>query len=342
MDVLDAALDDLAWASVDLKNGLSNHGPMTVDALVRLGRADVVSRWLADYQRELAPEPPLGTAIPREERAGRVGDGQSADWLATYRSDLATRPWARVLSQSAHLLLPGLWSEAGHGIIRTAHGVRMLEDGVSRQRVDELARGLAVWATGWKRWPGNPTLEGPLTFPAAYAALFDIPNPSTPSWNITSTLAGIDAEPTASLFVAAVEALGVTAPPARAISTFTAAAARLELANGDHGVIGLIHALTLPAALRLLLPYLDDGQTRVGLAAAWSCLAVLSVGYGVNGSGPANLDSTLTREQLVDAAIANGDAHAIKMTEACLREYAINADGAYLEAAADACRRIDW
>jgi len=342
VDVLDAALDELAWASPDLENGLSNHGPMASDALVRLGRSDLVLRWVADYQSELAPEPSPGTAIPRDDRDARLGDGQIADWLATYRGHLAARPWERVLSESVTILLPGLWSEAGHGLIRTAHAVRMLDDGVGPQRVDELARGLAVWATGWKRWPGNPTLDGSLEFPAAYAGVLAIPRFSTAGFNITETLGGIDDEPTASQFAAAVESLGLGADPGAAISAFTAAAARLEIANGAHDVIALVHSLTLPAALRLLLPRLDTGQVRAGLAAAWSSLAALAAGYGVEGPGPAVVETALTPEAVVAMAIDNFDEHAIKMAEACLREYAITPDGAYLEAAADVSRRIDW
>ena len=39
------------------------------------------------------------------------------------------------------------------------------------------------------------------------------------------------------------------------------------------------------------------------------------------------------REALVDRALATGDEHAIKFTEACLREHAVNPKPIYLEAA---------
>jgi hypothetical protein len=38
-------------------------------------------------------------------------------------------------------------------------------------------------------------------------------------------------------------------------------------------------------------------------------------------------------EDLIERAIKNGDEHAIKFTEACLREYALNPKLVYLEAA---------
>ena len=40
-------------------------------------------------------------------------------------------------------------------------------------------------------------------------------------------------------------------------------------------------------------------------------------------------------EDLIDSAVATGDEHAIKFTEACLREHALNPKPVYLAAARD-------
>jgi len=40
-----------------------------------------------------------------------------------------------------------------------------------------------------------------------------------------------------------------------------------------------------------------------------------------------------SRDALIDMAVANGDEHVIKFTEACLREYNLNPSPAYLAAA---------
>jgi hypothetical protein len=39
---------------------------------------------------------------------------------------------------------------------------------------------------------------------------------------------------------------------------------------------------------------------------------------------------------LIDRAVANADEHAIKFCEACIREWLLNPDGAYLDACAHA------
>ena len=43
---------------------------------------------------------------------------------------------------------------------------------------------------------------------------------------------------------------------------------------------------------------------------------------------------------LIDRAVATGDEHAIKLTEACLREHAQRPDPVYLQAAEVGVRRI--
>jgi len=45
--VLDEALEVLASAGPDLRNGMSNHAPMAVEALCALGRSDAALPWLA-------------------------------------------------------------------------------------------------------------------------------------------------------------------------------------------------------------------------------------------------------------------------------------------------------
>ena len=50
-EVLDEGLSRLAVTGPEFRGGLSNHGPMAAEALVRLGRADAVEHWLDGYLR---------------------------------------------------------------------------------------------------------------------------------------------------------------------------------------------------------------------------------------------------------------------------------------------------
>ncbi len=53
---------------------------------------------------------------------------------------------------------------------------------------------------------------------------------------------------------------------------------------------------------------------------------------------PRHVSSSI--DELVDRAIANADEHAIKFTEACIHEYALNPKPVYLAAAAHAIERL--
>ncbi|HEY4228553.1 MAG TPA: hypothetical protein VGO79_00205, partial [Thermoanaerobaculia bacterium] len=64
-----------------------------------------------------------------------------------------------------------------------------------------------------------------------------------------------------------------------------------------------------------------------------------SASGGVVGA-PASPDAAGSFDDLIDRAIAARDEHAIKFTEACRREQALNANPAYLAAARDAVSRL--
>jgi hypothetical protein len=67
---------------------------------------------------------------------------------------------------------------------------------------------------------------------------------------------------------------------------------------------------------------------------------VYAASGGIPGTPSAALDPRASRDDLIDRALATGDEHAIKFTEACFREYALNPKPVYLEAARDAVNRL--
>lgn len=57
--LLDVVYQRMRGTGPEYQGWLSNHGPMAADALIRMGRADVVDRWVDGYlgQLEDAPRP---------------------------------------------------------------------------------------------------------------------------------------------------------------------------------------------------------------------------------------------------------------------------------------------
>jgi hypothetical protein len=92
--VLDEGLSRLAATGPEFRGGLSNHGPMASEALVRLGRADAVESWLDGYLPRLddAPKPSLRvTGETWREALGQLD--RVADWQAYFRAQLSEDPW---------------------------------------------------------------------------------------------------------------------------------------------------------------------------------------------------------------------------------------------------------
>ena len=72
----------------------------------------------------------------------------------------------------------------------------------------------------------------------------------------------------------------------------------------------------------------------------WQAGAAL---YSIAGTGSVNKPihpSEIKQADLIERAVATKEEHAIKFTEACLREYALNQNQSYLQAASDSLNRL--
>ncbi len=71
-----------------------------------------------------------------------------------------------------------------------------------------------------------------------------------------------------------------------------------------------------------------------------ACASFSSSAGGKIAPPPLGWRNLPSREDLTDRAIATGDEHAIKFTEACFREYALNPKPVYILAAVDGVSRL--
>ena len=148
-DAVNGALDRLRPTGFYIDDLFANHAPMAAEALARLGYCDEVDGWLDANieQRNYGPLPDPSTPIDDWRTA--LGDrSRGGDWVELFRTELAGMGWRQVLQTWWPRLLPGCAGSLTHGLIRTAHAVRSLSVGGSTDlQIDELARGLAFWAT---------------------------------------------------------------------------------------------------------------------------------------------------------------------------------------------------
>lgn len=315
-------LDGCAAYAPEFGHGLSNHLPMTLVALHRLGAADArLEAFAARYAVRLEPAPPAepwpaGAAWPP-----RLGQLQA--WPA-YRSLFAE--WVDqegavdVLGQVLPQLVQGAGAAAFHGLIRTAYAAR----GGHRA---ELADALAYWACRHLRL-------GPMDNPQA----------------------GTEAEPSTDDPVRLLRELKACASPAALIfermrdasldGQVNRVAARLYVDAGTlqrlaraaafayarSGNFVALHLVTGTHAMRVLSNFFDEPLTAC--AWFWQAYAHAVAAAGLQ-SAPA-AGRLLPWSAIVERAVASDDEHVIKLVDSCREEekaYARRGETLWREAA---------
>ncbi len=105
---LDEVYERLAKTGPEFEGWLSNHGPMAADALMRIGRAELVDGWLAGYTSRLEPPPQGRWRIREDDWREALGDpSRLGDWTAFFLWQVEERPWQELLADWWQRLLPG-------------------------------------------------------------------------------------------------------------------------------------------------------------------------------------------------------------------------------------------
>jgi hypothetical protein len=332
---LDDALETLAPYGIELRNGNSNHAPMVAETLCALGRPEAVMPWITRYRERMLPRPGAGARIRREDWHTALGQRERfADWSAFFGEELQEGPWREVLDHWMGRLAPGFCAAATHGVIRVGHAARGLVDSETPQRLRELADAFASWATTYQELPAaEHVTNGTMTPREAITKIAVVP-PDRRSYagNITASLAMLDDFPE---FARSIGLIDTGGELARLVSELTEVFARVYLANAHdiRTTIAFIHAVTSPAALGNIAPQVSERTARMALRYAWQSGCGL---YACFGGATAMAEDIEPREgdedELVDRAIAHGDEHVIKFTEACLHRHGLAPSPGYLAA----------
>jgi hypothetical protein len=337
---MDEALERLRGTSPEVAGGGDpNHGPMAAEALVALGRDDVVANWVDRYRQRLDVMPAATSPITADTwREALGGIGRFADWTAFFRAQLAEAPWRDVFADWIGRLLPGAISAGQHGLIRTAHAIRALDDVETPLRVEELGVALAYWAAYYRDLPGIPRFAGALDFEHALGQVPRImrgqPQRGMPREFV---LRVIDLQPE---FTAAVNRAIEPESVEDALSALTEAGARLYLSDAARHPLVLLHTVTGPAALRLLLPHLPAALHKTALAYVWQAVAAMTAMYADGSDADRDEPVSPPQSEIVERSIETDDPHAIKFVEACIREFCRNPRSVYLAAAHDWATRL--
>ncbi len=337
---LDEVLERFATTGPEFGPGLSNHGPMAAEALATMGRGDVVARWSDWYARRLAEHPEARNAIDASSWREALGDLQRAgDWIAFFDREVRERPWLELLETWVARLAPGIMAGATHGMLRTAHAVRTLDAGDSAPRLHEFAEGLGYWAARYQELPTVEAERGTMSVREALARVERVDSSRRAYGLIFDAVKVIDPD----TFGPVVGYVAVDGDADAFVSDLTRTFVRHYLVNAQRAGISFIHCVTAPSALRTLAPHLSDSTRQAAMRYAWqACASIYAAHADVAPDDVPLVDEAVEFDagDLIEQAVSGRDEHAIKFTEACLKEHRITGDPAFVVAAQDVVVRL--
>jgi hypothetical protein len=309
-------------------HGMTNHGPMAAEVMVRRGLEIDVDRWLDRYVRRLAELPATDVGIRPDEWRSALGDARRLpDWTAYFQRELRERPWPTVLVQWWPRLLPGIVAGSTHGVIRVGHAVRTLQAGVDGcppaiETLDELAHGLAFWAARYRELAGVVAPAGGL---GAGEALPGVARLHDQSGFIAHRLDRLERSSEWAPSLRALRPAAATEQVPAALDSLVDAGVAAYLGLGHGSPVLLVHAATAPNAVRHVLPSLPADQWAPSLTAAWAAAAAVVATYAPPLPAPAadvvHAVRRPTREDALQQAAEHGDEHVLKFADTAVEAY---------------------
>jgi hypothetical protein len=319
---LDAVLAAHAGALPEAAGRGASHYPMAAEALTTLGHEHTIpgawQRGAAAYAGHVPRRLPIPTNATTAEVTAALGDhDRFGDWLDHFDALLAIEPWRDVVAAWAPQLAPGLSGAVFHGAIRTAHAVRALRARSTAVRHHELAIGLAYWAARYTELPVATTLPAPSfrdelesSPPPHLAADADV------AFGAVMPHLLATAAPLADPFA------GTRTDPYDAIVTIgrDAAVAFLEMLVQERQRIWLLHTVTAPAAIALLLPEVDATGAHRLVAHTRQAVVAMFHTFGAPFTRRASVRSSPPPwPELIARAANSNSVHTIKLVEALHR-----------------------
>ena len=304
------------------RGGLASHHPMAIAALDAMGATPAdLDAFEAHYLPQLEPMPTAVVTIQDGDEAAHLGSPRAfPEWLVYFRSAIAREGADTVLRRWVDRLIPAVAGGAFHGAIRTAFAVES-------EAEDELAHGLAYWASAYATLAQPAEPSGTRSAYEVLAAIAADPahaGKRLPGNGIISRAVAAARLPEFAGHVASLD------PEELALDAIARAVLRAYAGSGD---FSLLHCVTGVHAFRVLGPYASD--SGAALQDLWPAVVAVFIGTGappVDGWGLKG-DDTLDWPAIHARAVEREDEHDIKFAYSCWREWQHRGDDLYRRAA---------
>ena len=315
---LDRLLEAHAEVLPEAVGAGANHYPMAAEALEALGYEDAIEdSWRQGADGYAGELPRVGPIEGTEDALGSYD--RFGDWLDFFRAALARAPWRSVVAVWAPRLAPGIAGATFHGVIRSAHAARALRRRESGARRNELAAGLAYWAARYTELPAREGSRGERG--SLRATLEQLEHPwlddatDVDFFSVLERLTAVSLAPPVSL-----EEREATPRAELDLLVREAAGAFLEMLVLERQRIWLLHTVTGPAAVDLLLPEVDRAGARKLVEYARQAVVALYAAYGAPYRAGAHVrDAPGEWPTLTRRAAESRSVHTIKLIEALAR-----------------------
>ncbi len=330
-DTLSELLEHQRRFHPEYRGGLSNHLPMALVALERMGApAERLRHYARLYERRLEAAPEGGKVLTPDEWRRHLGRrARYADFLASFRHLMAEAGWARMLGEALPELMPGCAAAAFHPLIRLGFAIEAEEP-------EEMAIALAYWAARFL--PLGPAPDGGTRPVSKDPELLLARLREDPAFDHRPDEdALIDAEMKRAAGVAAfAPVIGWLKIEPDSPRRLARAALSVYGATGDFTAL---HMVTGLQAVRLALPYCGD--RAAALRWVWQALAAAYLSIGK--PAPADPAGAGARAAgwpaILEQARETADEHVIKIVYSCWSEDRAYGDPLYRRVAGGVVRK---
>lgn len=333
----DQALAELRNTGPELRNGAPNHAPMVVEALTVLERDDAIVPWIEGLRPRLAAGPQTHIVLEDGWEAALGDFTRLGEWQNRFRRELQSSSWVGVIETWLPRLFPGSMASGTHGIIRCGHASRALADEVTPSRLEEMAAALAYCAARYRIAGGEPQPGGSYGIEEAMRRLplleADADRSGPPPRIVKQLNERAD-------FARAVACLAPPPDVPAALGELAELGARLYLHDADRHPLVLLHAVTGPAAVQLIIANGSAGLSNIAFAYSWQAVAAWAAAFSRGLSDEPFRTTDESWQTITDLSVESGDDHAIKLTEACRRLEQSRPSPAFRAAASDWVHRV--